>query len=515
MLETAFKIFSIRRILSQYDVGTEIMRDELIIIGEDFPHPYTDAEMVRMIEETCILIPGDEEIYEISEELLISNLAKGEIQDYDLTLSIGEYKDCLDALSSDRRTSDIEVVRIKDCIDALKKSQSWASEIISHCEKGKMKAMSVFWVCQEDGSHTAMDILPATLATIDSAFLLCEPLRYGFTPLFELDYDSSLLGNFINLILSFQITQSSHDYGGFFIENDNDFPGVEYPTVEASSNAIVILSLLFGNNQLREISRISNAINSGIEFLLNMQLPNGGWGVYRYENDLYKIPARGHPCMRVMDAFSTAVYSGALKDNLKSRIKDSVSRYLDFLHNHHKHINNRTNNFVFWNPDFSKFKGELLGCVYETTWVIQGLTYILSRWPEFTKKTDDILKNGIDFILSEWKPNPESLSKLEFRVPTKQGPSGNFLSWEPPGDAVIITALLEYAINTGEDIKTEDWKNISKSISMILDSQHAHGHWNDPLLAPPKAFPSNTRWFSRAILSYLKYQKKQFDCIIM
>ena len=165
---------------------------------------------------------------------------------------------------------------------------------------------------------------------------------------------------------------------------------------------------------------------------------------------------------------------------------------------------------VYWTSDFSDLyenenEEDRINNLYETAWIFQSLTTVIPIYKKYKSEYQDLINGSYNFIIRYWEPDELGLAKMEFRVPTKNGLSGNYISWEPPRDAAIVTAIIEYALTTNTEIESITWNKICKSIVSMIETQHEHGHWNDPLISPPKAFPSNTRWYLRAILVYLKY----------
>jgi len=546
MLAAVFRLAALRWLLHRYQPGMFVTRDDLIFWAEDLGFAFSDAEIVAHFESMGLLAPVDTDTYRLRDAIALGAL---------LALPAGSDASCsVDQLRSLLSRLDPAAARpaaarplVERCVAAIRASRHWAGELTTQYLAGGMAAMPVFWHCYEDG-HRAMAPIPSSLATIDTAFLLLEPVRYGFAvlpdppqpatagvaPALRPQPEASapaavpalrpqpeavvtrpqpssaamtpqcqatppqcqatppLEASLLAKIRAFQLANPGWDAGAFFVADDDDYPGAEKPTVETTANALSLLCLYnrWCADTGAQAEQIPGAIEAAARFLVRVQLPTGGWGIYRYEDDRPPVPARAHPSMRAIEALSL-VLSLAPAPGLAVAVRDSAARFVRFARAEAR----QADAALFWTTDFGtpdESASVAAAYLHETALMLQALVALRPFLP-----VDDLAQAAQAFIASRWTPDPTAVARLAFRVPGAHALAPGFTEWEPPRDILIATA------NRLEDPLSS---RITATIDVALAGQK-HGHWHDPLLDPPKAFPSNTRWFARAILAYLAYQR--------
>jgi len=518
MLEIAFKIYSAKKILSEFKQGSNISLEELIICLEDFPVPFADTQIVQMIKSIGVLEPIGEGLYRIASSISLSKLLGEVCEIENLCISIEDYKKSLDIFGFKKTGQKSQLVGLDQCIVSMQNTLNWAFEIISNCINQGMRGMPVFWKC-EGGRHTAIGDIPGSFAAVDSALLILEPIHYGFFPVLEMSGKTETLARFIDLILSFQSREGDWNSGGFCVEKDDDFPESQVPTVDTTANTILLLLLLPRFNQcliskgckpIKTVDDIQISINSGVDFLLKMQLQTGGWGIYRYEGDKFNLPPRDYSSTLALSALSLAKSNPHIvEEDILEPLQSAIHKYASFIQ---LVANRKEDALFFWSSNLSKDAQEKRESLYATTRVAKGLIDLTVASPQYQKELEELLNGAVRYIIEQWEPNPENQARMEFRVPTKEGPHETFMHWEPPADPIIASTLLEYSTRLNHKLDSETIRKIDTCVLHIVNSQ-THGHWADLLLQQAKAFPSNTHYFHRATLAYLEYTLKNLSDI--
>lgn len=511
LFDTLFKIFSVKKILSEFISVSEIYGEDIIIALEEFPVPYSHIEIFKLIESTGVLKRIDENTYKIAGELSISHLFREELSSQPINISIPEYIQNLKKFDESEGT-----IGVRECITTVCNTGEWAYEIILKSDLDTWHGIPVFWNCQ-NGEHTPVGILPGPFATIDTALLVLEGIHFGFMPSSSSE-KTELLKRLFNEIHQYQLKSPAYDRGGFFVHNDNDFPMAECPIVDTTAEALFALLLLLkydnharksGNSIIDDRQAVISEINDGIDFLMTMQCEDGSWGLYRYEvkpDFKYTTLPRDFSCMLTAEALICARRSGVVYKKKVKEIDDAIDRLVAFLLGTAR----QKEDMVFWTTNFSEKDEETKDSVNVTTKIAHILMIIMEALPDYRVRLEKFVISSAKYIEMDWMPNRTNMAKLEFRVPTRKGLYATFMTWEQPADALIVSFLLEYAAKFNYRFNEKTWDSINRAIFNFINT-NKHGHWSD-LLLNKTAFPSNTLYFHRALLSYLYYLKERDIC---
>jgi len=508
-LETVFKLYSVKKILSEFKPGSDISLEEILICVEDFPVPYSDSQMIRMIESTGILEPIDQQSYRIMSHISSSKLMGEHLKVKVVDIPVEEYKKGLEIFETKKADEGLQLIGIDHCIVSMQNTISWAFEIISNCIDHAMKGMPVFWMCKEN-EHVAIGDIPGSFAAVDSILLILEPAYFGFCPPLCALNKIKKLEKFFDLVLSYQNKQGGWNDGGFYVEKDDDFPASNVPTVDSTANAVFMLTMLPEFNEcleskgckpIKTMQALEYPISSGVKFLLRMQLSTGGWGIYRYEQDRFIVPPRDYSSMLAISALSQAKLIGSvLEEDVLCELESATNRYIKFVES----VANKRGGTIFWSSNLSERAPETKESPYATARVSKGLIDLALASPQHRMDLEELVNGAILYIIERWEPNPRNQAIMQFRVPTKDGPFESFMRWEPPADPIVVSTLLGYSAKFNHKLDPRVIEKIHNSILHIVSSQ-IHGHWADLLLKEAKAFPSNTHYFHKAILAYLSY----------
>lgn len=509
--EAEFKLFIIKKLLRQFKHAQKITEDEFLIALEDFPFACSDRQILDLVLSTGLIEKIDGKNYKIKDSIDLKELFLDTSADMNFKCNVGDLKKLISELEDEKQIS--RLVSLGDCIKALEKAADFGLEISKTSLKNNFICIPVFWNCQSDGTHTGFGEIPATFATQDTLLLTIESTIYDYI-LTTVRSDESLkiIDNLTEMIINLQIDNVGRNSGGFFVKKDDDFPDADFPTVDSTANGIYTLCIIQKFRAIRslrdEVSSkeiiLKNRISNGIRFILEMQLEDGSWGIYRYTDKSIRAPPRAYSIQLALTALAASAFLEDSKE--KERILSSIGCCLRFLKMNAK----GEDETIYWTSDLSLHGTKSIDSLNTTARIVLGITNIYCTYPQYQIEILELLDQAVRFISNTWKPNPKAQAWMEFRMPTKDGPSQQFMEWEPPADPIILSALLQYAVACDVSYENDCLEKINSVISHIISAQ-IHGHWRDMKLK--KAFPSNTHYYCRSILDYICYQEKQLNRI--
>lgn len=234
----------------------------------------------------------------------------------------------------------------------------------------------------------------------------------------------------------------------------------------------------------------------GVEFLLRMQLTAGGWGIYRYPDDLSPVfPYEFTTAFTIIALCLTKlgnVFSEQLRSHSLEAVDLALHRAFEFL----KAKRQPYGPLLIWTPFYDSKPediavSEILKC---TAWSCSAL---LALYRQFEALRDDIrpmLKDFIDLADRNWIPSYGRRADVEFRVPFEDQLNDTFNSWKNRLDTTLVILLLDLH-NEGKEAGeptialTENlWDRIEETVANVLHEQHPeHGHWSEPVDNQPLA----------------------------
>lgn len=322
-------------------------------------------------------------------------------------------------------------------------------------------------------------------------------------------------------LLSFIANPTTHapwDRGGFLPLDDQ--PESKHPTCDATWDAVLALGSVydfhdtlserFGAPLTTSREEIGRALLNGASFLIRMRLPTGGWGVYRFENDIAPVPAYEFTTAQTILALRLALLPSALEDLDRAVERALCEQCLreawDFL----KQKTVTIDGLTIWAPYFSDDPGahgagDLLRA---TMWTATGALALRRGFSDLADTITPRLNDFLTFADRHWAPNYERIAEAEFRVPLDDRLHDSFAKWSNRFDVTMAIILLdlfnESRDATGKGLKFPDelWPRLEETIGAILEEQHPkHGHWNEPVAGLPLA--AATAMAIQALQQYL------------
>ncbi|MBF8272628.1 MAG: hypothetical protein HW380_1733 [Magnetococcales bacterium] len=319
-------------------------------------------------------------------------------------------------------------------------------------------------------------------------------------------------------------TVRAWNQGGFWPYDDQ--PEAAFPTVDATWDALLALGSVYDQRQnLQETyganitlweEKVRQAVIGATRFLLRMQLPGGGWGVYRYPNDTPPLPA---------SAFSTAQTMLALHLTLLSNVFDSHGDDKEKLAEIGKNAENalrqawdwilksgsQCDGWTTWTPFFSDKVADVDGesQMRAGCWLGVGLLALHRRFADLRPNISPLLTDIVARIQKHWQVNHKKIAPVVFRVPMASGPREVAAQWANRLDVTVVQFLLDCFNRTkeegGQDISFDAslWNRMEIVIGNLLQEQHPkHGHWNEPVEGKPLA--AATMMAIQVLQNYLK-----------
>lgn len=305
--------------------------------------------------------------------------------------------------------------------------------------------------------------------------------------------------------------------GGFLPYDDQ--PEAAYPTVDATWDAVLALSSMYDQfDRLTEAYGslemdkrvVGAALLDGAEFLLRMQLPEGGWGIYQYRNDEPRVPPSEFTTGQTVLALSLLLGSTAFEDlgraSLRPETDNALRKAWRFLHDRAVDFDGPR----AWVPFFgaSPDDAPAQDILRATIWTGTGLLALYRACPDLCQQIGALLRDVVALTERHWRPDHKRSADFDFRVPLTGRLHDVFGKWSNRYDVTVVILLLDLfnqssaddglAINFSADL----WTRIERALGQILKEQHAeHGHWHEPLEGLPLA--AATAMATQALQYYL------------
>jgi len=406
-----------------------------------------------------------------------------------------------------------------DITSAIKKGFEWCVDITLRAQSSSMQGLPAFFTCHTDKDEI-IGIRPAGTAVSDALTLMCEGVDYlqtlGLPP-------ETLAQVFIFLterVLGFQVDDSGWDQGGFLPMEDQ--PEAAHPTVDATCLAVMALCSLFENaesianfskyDHKKIFPRLTAAVIGGLQFLFRMQLPDGSYGIYRFEKerDAGSVFTVSHEnsTRLVLATMGTAKGSGIFdhldKAEFYAKCNNVISSVFSFMSAHVADVGGTK----LWLPQFASElrRMPLHEGIASTGRVCRALRPV---WFAIEEKRPAILELVGSFCQKciQDFPGASTTSYYNFTSPGENGYS-TFYNWRSHADILAAYALLEAYVFYEIPLSLDAWMLIETTVYNTLQRQHhGHGHWNDP--DSKKPFIATTLSAIELLKYYLTATKKK------
>lgn len=542
--ESIFKLFALEKIVEKAVPGKLFSRDEILIPMEEFPYMLTQSDMLNLILSTG-LFAEDGDRYRTREKVMLEQM-QGESKLWfpkslkKIQITFNQIRDLI------KKRGTVQVSRsmpllIGDIKTAIFKGLKWLHWTLHFSQDPvqNLQGLPAFWICQDVDGDMPMGFLQAgtsngdTIGTMaDSFFHHCRYPDIEFEDgIIKPEVIAETFDIGLEYILDCQLilgrpgfkkyerNELGHNLGGFLPHDDQ--PLAFHPTVDATWDALIALNTIHDVYRYLEEMRatpktkketVLNAVVSGVDFLIRMQLDEGGWGIYKYPKE-NKAPVFAHEFTTglVILSLYLSILSGALDDE-----PDRLNKTHDALFK----------SFLFLKDQIKSFKGINVYTPFFTMPVnecsntdilkasvltVTGLLTLYRWYDGFIIGTrleqkynpaggfrETIIRFLAEFIrLAEkhWETDYRKFASVDFKVPLETRLNDTFNSWENRLDttmAIMLLDLFNESCKPGSelDIKFSDslWERIQENVLNILNEQHPnHGHWNEPVGGKPLA----------------------------
>ncbi|GAB6043293.1 hypothetical protein [Endothiovibrio diazotrophicus] len=382
-------------------------------------------------------------------------------------------------------------------------------------------AMPAFWQCGKEGD-TPLGYLRAVTSLGDTLGSLADS-HFHPCPLTTVAGDHrAALDNLGRMLLDYRRNSEQEaewdaavhawNHGGFWPFEDQ--PEADYPTVDATWDAVLALGSL--HDQYDDLTArygafdtgreaIGAALAGGIRFLLRMQLPAGGWGIYRYPGDRVAVPPYEFTTAQTLLALALSLPSPLLDggegetggDRLRGEVEAALRRGWAFLQERSVRFEGRSAWLPYLDDHLAGYGPEEV--LRATVWCGTGLLALYRALPDLRAGIAPYLDDLIALAEAHWRPDYRRIAEVEFRVPRRERLHDSYGKWSNRYDVTVAILLLDL-FNQGRDELADGaplpwaepgdalWGRLERTIGEILREQHPeHGHWHEPVADMPLA----------------------------
>ena len=421
---------------------------------------------------------------------------------------------------------------------AISRGYKWLKWTLSpERQKADDEAASLpaFWQCF-DGEDQPVGQLRAVTSAGDALGSVLDSALFGWSGTVLTGDDAPIINHASAGLLAFLHPPGADpadplpapgdwDHGGFHPHDDQ--PEAERPTVDATWDALLPLSGLydshdelterFGGRLDIEKSRVGTAMLDAVAFLLRMQLPDGGWGIYRYPEGGGVYPY-GFTTGQTLLALQVALLSDAFEDldraTLRTETEEALREAWSFLESSRV----ETDGLRVWLPYYRKTDARVTPdeILATTMWTATGVLAIHRAIPDLQAATVPALNDFLAHADRHWRPDYGRALDTEFRVPRETGLNDTFCKWSNRFDLTLAIIALDLFNQSREKPETglifPDglWPRLEETIDAVLDEQHhVHGHWHEPIEGMPLA--AATAMAIQALQFYLSATRHILD----
>ena len=369
------------------------------------------------------------------------------------------------------------------------KGISWTVDMcLLAIQSGTINGLPAFFSCNDDKDRL-VGIKVASTAMSDALSLLCQSLSYLFDCGKSIKTLEVCLSFLLNKTMACQCAASGWDKGGFFPFDDQ--PESAHPTVDATCLAIMALCSFYGQRNMIEErlcskietknKDIEQAILDGLDFLFRMQLSDGSFGIYKYEDGREGTPNEN--CTRmVQSAMGVCKDSGVFDSTERFALYPACSNVISDTFSYLCAHTAEAGEYQVWAPYFGT-KAEFYNVadvIVSTARVCRSFIPVLQQCGE---ARESIVKYSCDF-LHYWHENEEKainkVGSYRFNSPTEKGFSADEYSWPSRPDMLAAFTVLQANNIFGVVLTDEEWALIERTVQRTLEIQHPHGHWDNP-----------------------------------
>lgn len=464
--------------ISLFNSGTEVDADEFELLVEDVASNRTVSvrRAKKLLEQTKAFTVIDKQ-WQYNDKLLFDKQVLKWEEFVELFVQesaeiesgfIGESMERSAILGGMRWTIDMCLVVIQD---------------------GIINGLPAFFSCNDECDQL-IGVRVAGTATFDALSLLCQSLSC----LFDCGKSTKMLVDCLSFLLNktiaCQCTASGWDKGGFFPLEDQ--PESDHPTVDATCLAIMaICSFYEQRNMIEERLRskiktknkdLERVVMDGLDFLFRMQLSDGSFGIYKYEDGREGTPNEN--CTRmVQSTMGVCKGSGIFNSTGRFDLYCSCTIIISDVYNYLSLHTTDAGKYKIWAPYFGAKAQDynVADVIVSTARVCRSFIPV---WRQCEDERENIVRYCYDF-LHYWYENEEKVidrvGRYRFNSPTENGFSAGEYFWPSRPDMLAAFTVLQAYNIFGLALTKEEWALIERTVQRTLKMQHPHGHWDNPL----------------------------------
>jgi hypothetical protein len=477
-METQCKL--ITGMISLINKGTEIDADEFELFVEDTVgyRAVSVRKSRKLLEQTGAFRVVDG-LWEYNDDLVFHKQAVNWEQFTELFIS------------DDKTNESMPILADKES-DSIIKGINWTLHVTELAkEDNNIDGLPAFFSCN-DLDDKIIGFNAAGTSTSDAISLLCQSTDYLLDCGRKGEEIASCLSFLLDKTLASQCTVSGWDNGGFFPLEDQQESA--HPTVDATCLAVIALCSMYGQRKVIEEklcleinilnTDIEQAVLAGLDFLFRMQLSDGSFGIYKFENGLEA--ASNENCTRIVQSTmgvckGSGIFDSTERYDLYPACSNVISDTYSYLCSHTA----IAGEYQVWAPYFGTKAQDYSAedVIVSTARVCRSFIPV---WWQCEDERDNIVKYCHDF-LHYWQENEKNIvnkvGRYRFNSPSEVVFSAGEYFWPSHPDMLAaFTALQAYNL-FGLVLTNEEWALIERAVQRTLKLQHPHGHWDNPLAA--------------------------------
>lgn len=375
--------------------------------------------------------------------------------------------------------------------DAIIKGINWTIRMSELAEAdGRIGGLPAFFSCH-NSEDQIIGFKTAGTSTSDAMSLLCQSTDYLLDCEMKVEDIAHCLSFLLNKTIACQCTASGWDKGGFYPLEDQQES--DHPTVDATCLAVMALCSIYEQrNKIEEKlcgkvatgnKDIEQAVLEGLDFLFRMQLSDGSFGIYKYENG--REGASNENCTRmVQSTMGVCKGSGVFDNTERFDLYPACSNVISDTYRYLCAHTAEAGSYRVWAPYFG-IKAQdydIADVIVSTSRVCRSFIPV---WWQCENERENIVKYCHDF-LCYWRENEEAVidkvGRYRFNSPSENGFSAGEYFWPSRPDMLAAFTVLQAYNRFGLALTKEEWALIERTVQHTLDIQHPqHGHWDNPL----------------------------------
>ncbi len=475
-IETQYKLITGMIVL--INKGAEVDADEFELFVEDTVgnRAVSVRKARKLLEQTGVFLIVDG-LWKFNDGFMFHKQAVGWNQFTEL-FTANDKTDATNLLSADKER------------DSIIKGIDWTIRMCELAENNEdIGGLPAFFRCKKNRDEL-IGYNVASTATSDALSLLCQSSGDLIDCGKGAEEIANCLSFLLNKTMACQCAVSGWDKGGFFPHEDQ--PESDHPTVDATCLAVMALCSLYEQRNMLEeklynkfktkYKDVEQAVLDGLDFLFRMQLSDGSFGIYKYEDG--REGASNENCTRMVQSTmgvckGSGVFDSTERFELYPVCSEIISDTYSYLCSHTA----EAGEYQIWAPYFGAKAQDynVADVIVSTARVCRSFIPV---WWQCEEERDRIVKYCYDF-LHYWHENEKKIinkvGRYRFNSPSENGFSTGEYFWPSRPDMLAAFTVLQAYNIFDLALTKEEWVLIEHTVQRTLAIQHPHGHWDNPL----------------------------------